>query len=155
MTKKEADGIKRHFDQRAGDISRQFHEEAGDIRRHFHKEVEDVKHQFHNEAEDVKRHFDQQAGDIKRHFHEEAGDIKRHFDVVVEHMDAQHQQLAEGIGATSERIDRLETEMRRGFSEMGSLMKLSYGQLDRRLTRVEADGAETRAEVEKLKAKLA
>jgi uncharacterized membrane-anchored protein YhcB (DUF1043 family) len=133
VTKKEADDVKRHFDKR-----------AADIRRHFDKE-----------ATDVKRHFDKEAGDLRRHFDKEATDVKRHFDVVAEHMGAQQQQLAEGIDATNERIDRLETEVRRGFSEMGSLMKLSYGQLDRRLTRVEVNEAETRAEVENLKTKLA
>jgi hypothetical protein len=82
-------------------------------------------------------------------------DIRRHFDVVAEHLQSQNQQLAEGIAGTNERIERLQAEVQRGFSEMGSLMKLSYGQLGKRLTRVEAEGAETRAEVETLKEKLA
>jgi hypothetical protein len=85
----------------------------------------------------------------------EAEDIKRHFDVVVEDVKSEVKQVAEGVALTNERIDRLETEVRRGFSDMGSLLKLSYGQLDRRLTRVEVDGAETQAAVEKLKTKLA
>jgi hypothetical protein len=68
---------------------------------------------------------------------EDREDIKRYFGVVAEGLESKVQQVAEGVAATNERIDRLENEVRRGFSELGSVVKLSFGQLDARLTRVE------------------
>jgi chromosome segregation ATPase len=100
---------------------------------------------------------------------DEAEDIKRYFDVVSERTDSHIRQVAEGVNLANERIDRLDTrmdgfetrmdrlemEMRRGFSELGSMIKLSYAQIDGRLTRVEAECAELRSRIEKVEAKLA
>ncbi len=54
-----------------------------------------------------------------------AGDIRRRLDLVAEHIQSMVRQVAEGVALTNERIDRLDSEVRRGFSEPGSMIRLS------------------------------
>jgi hypothetical protein len=82
---------------------------------------------------------------------EDREDIKRYFGVVAEGLESKIQLVAEGVALANDRIDRLdrrmdgfdtrmdrlEIEVRRGFAEMGSAIKLSHSQLDSRLTRLE------------------
>jgi len=100
---------------------------------------------------------------------EERDEIKRHFSVVAEDLKAEIRLVAEGVAGNSDRIDRLEgkvdhlntelrafrDETRLGFTELRSQIKLSYSELDRRLTTLEEGHALLTARVESIEAKLA
>jgi predicted nuclease with TOPRIM domain len=96
---------------------------------------------------------------------EDKEEIKRHFDVVAEGLRSDIRLVADGVAMNTERLDRmdgrldtmdgrldamdgrldgmdgrlgrLEVEMRHGFGELRSMLKLSYAELEGRLTRLE------------------
>ncbi len=105
--------------------------------------------------------LDEKMSGVDRHFDE----LHRHFDVVAENLQGQIQQVAEGVVLGNERLDRvevrlegiegrldrvevrldgidgrldhLETAVHADFSEVKSMVKLSFAELDRRLTTLE------------------
>ncbi len=83
-------------------------------------------------------------------------ETRRHFDVVAERLESNQQLLAEGLTALDNKLDRVEREIRRdmgeGFSEVKSMIRLSYSELDRRLHSLENTVFELRNRVEKLEA---
>lgn len=68
----------------------------------------------------------------------------RHFDVVAEGMRADTRLVAEGVSSLSERVDRLEHNLREEIREtrrdLTALLTASYTDLDRRVRRLEGDG---------------
>ena len=100
---------------------------------------------------------------------EEADDIKRHFDIVAEGLRDEIRLVADGVALNSERLDRVEgrldridgaltsfrAEVRHEFAEVRSAIKLSYAELDGRLTKLESSQANLQTRVERLEAKLA
>ena len=64
---------------------------------------------------------------------ETAEDIKRHFDVVGESLRSDIRTVAEGFASTSERLDRIESAMSEKFSELEVMIRLSFGELARRI----------------------
>ncbi len=110
-------------------------------------------------------------------------EIKRHFDVVAEGVRSDIRLLAEGVATNSERLDRIDgrldrvdgrldgidgrldrvegevhalrDETRQGFTELRSQIRLSYSELDGRLTRLEQAHGTLESRVERLEAKLA
>jgi len=100
---------------------------------------------------------------------EEADDIKRHFDIVAEGLRDEIRLVADGVALNSERLDRVEgrldridgeltsfrAEVRHEFAEVRSAIKLSYAELDGRLTKLEASHVDLQSRIERLEAKLA
>ncbi len=107
---------------------------------------------------------------------DEAADIKRHFDIVAESLRDEIRLVADGVAMNSERLDGVEgrldridgrldrvegelgsfrAEVRREFAEVRSAIKLSYAELDGRLTRLETSHADLQSRIERLEAKLA
>ncbi|MBI4590456.1 MAG: hypothetical protein HY725_16625 [Candidatus Rokubacteria bacterium] len=72
-----------------------------------------------------------------------AGETRRHFDVVAEGMRADVRLVAEGVASLAERVDRLEenlrVEIRQTRADLTALISTSYGDLDRRVRRLESD----------------
>ena len=85
-------------------------------------------------------------------------ELKRHFSVLTEHLDSKIGLLAEGQSALREalttRVDLLEKNMRDEAEETRALIKLSYGQLDRRVLSLEADVSGLRERLSRLEARL-
>ena len=79
---------------------------------------------------------------------------RRHFDVVAERFESNQRLLAESIAGVSASVERLEDELRRevsgGFSEMRSMIRLSYSELERRMEWLEGSLSDLRSRVEKL-----
>lgn len=99
--------------------------------------------------------------------HETADEIKRHFNVVAESLRSDIRTLAEGLGGTTDRLDRVDTRLdsvdtrldrvdtrldrvdtrlagfetrtMAEFSETRSMIRLSFGDLDRRIRSLEPD----------------
>jgi hypothetical protein len=64
-------------------------------------------------------------------------EVKKHIDVVAESLESKIQLVAEGVFNVNEKLDRLKHEMHRESEETRALIKLSYTELDRRLTTLE------------------
>jgi hypothetical protein len=64
-------------------------------------------------------------------------EVKKHFDVVAESLESKIQLVAEGVLNVSDKLDRLNVEMHGESQETRALIKLSYTELDRRLTALE------------------
>ncbi len=70
---------------------------------------------------------------------ETAEEIKCHFNVVSEGLRSDFRALGEGLAATNERLDRFEARMVEDLGEVKAMIRLSFGQLDHRLTSPESD----------------
>jgi hypothetical protein len=84
---------------------------------------------------------------------ETADEIKRHFNVVAEGLRTDIRTVAEGLAATGERFDRLDSRIEAEFNEVKAMIRLSFGELDRRIRSLEADVSSLRARLEKLEAR--
>jgi hypothetical protein len=60
-------------------------------------------------------------------------DLKRHFDVVGESLRSDIRTVAEGFVSTNERLDRIESAMSERFGELEGMIRLSFGELARRI----------------------
>lgn len=86
---------------------------------------------------------------------ESIDEIKRHFGVVAEDLRSAVAAVAEGHRETQERITRLEGKIDNQFEETRALLRLSYGELDRRVRGLESDLADLRARLERVEDRLA
>ncbi len=92
---------------------------------------------------------------------ETVDEIKRHFNVVAEGLRSEIRTLAEGVGANTDRLDgfeenldRIEARMTEEFGEIKAMIRLSFGELDRRIQSLEKDVSSLRARLEKVEARL-
>ena len=63
---------------------------------------------------------------------ETAEEITRHFNVVAESLRSEIRTVAEGFVSTNERLDRIETRISERFGELVAMIRLSFGELERR-----------------------
>ena len=84
---------------------------------------------------------------------ETAEEIKRHFNVVSEGLRSDFRTVAEGLAATNGRLDRIESRMEEEFGEIKAMIRLSFGELDRRIRSLESDVTSLRARLEKLESR--
>ena len=72
----------------------------------------------------------------------EIGEVKRHAEVIAEDLRDRIQLVAEGLMATNERLDRridgLRSEMKEEFADVRAMIRVSYRDLDQRVTRLES-----------------
>jgi len=64
-------------------------------------------------------------------------DTRRQFEIGAEGLRDSIKLVAEGVSTNTQRIERLESEMKEEFAEVRSMIKLSHGQLDRRVRLLE------------------
>ena len=85
-------------------------------------------------------------------------EIKRHFGVVAEDLRDRISAFAEGQDALrtelKAEISELRDETRREFAETRALIKLSFGQLESRLSSLETDVADLRGRMERAESRL-
>jgi predicted nuclease with TOPRIM domain len=84
---------------------------------------------------------------------ETAEEIKRHFNVVAEGLRSEIRILAEAQVGTNERLDRFEARVTEEHGEIKAMIRLSFGELDRRIRSLEGDVTSLRARLEKLEAR--
>jgi chromosome segregation ATPase len=112
---------------------------------------------------------------------EDREDIKRHFSVVSEGLRSEIRLLAEAVGGNNDRLDRfegrldrtegrldriegrldriegrldrIETRIVEEFGEIKAMIRLSFGELDRRIRSLEGDVNSLRERLEKLEAR--
>jgi hypothetical protein len=84
-------------------------------------------------------------------------ELHRHFDVAVDAVTAQVQAVAEGVTTLAATVERHHAEARRqreeDRAEITSLVRLSFSQLDQRLTSLEGTVADLSGRVERLEAR--
>ena len=85
---------------------------------------------------------------------ETADEIKRHFSVVAEGLRSEIRTVAVGLVETNEKIDRLESRITEELSEIKAMIRLSFGELDRRIQSLEKDVGSLRARLERLEARF-
>ena len=83
-------------------------------------------------------------------------ELKGHFDVVAESLGSKIELVAEGVVNVHEKLDRrfdaLVTRIEKESEETRALIRLSYAELDRRLTTLEAVADELTRRVDALEA---
>jgi uncharacterized small protein (DUF1192 family) len=77
-------------------------------------------------------------------------EIKRHFGVVVEALRSDIRQIAEGHSGISHELQEMRDEFRDEFKEMRALMRLSFSQLDQRISTLETDISMLKARMDRL-----
>ena len=85
---------------------------------------------------------------------ETADEIKWHFSVVAEGLRSEIRTVAEGLVGTNEKIDRLEARITEELNEIKAMIRLSFGELDRRIQSLEKDVGSLRARLERLEARF-
>jgi hypothetical protein len=86
---------------------------------------------------EMRRHFDSAVEEMRS----QAVETRRHFDVVAEGLRADIRLVAGGVVSLSERVDRVEENLRQEIrltrSDLTALITVSYRDLDRRVRRLE------------------
>jgi hypothetical protein len=86
---------------------------------------------------------------------ETVDEIKRHFGVVAEELRSDIRAVAKGQSEMRREMDAFRAELAREFEETRALLRLSYGELDRRVTGLETEVADPRARLERVGKQLA
>jgi hypothetical protein len=84
---------------------------------------------------------------------ETAEEIKRHFNVVAESLRSEIRTVAEGLEGFQERVTLEFREVREELNEVKAMIRLSFGELDRRMRALEDDVSSLRARLEKVEAR--
>jgi hypothetical protein len=82
-----------------------------------------------------------------------ADEIMRHFDVVAERLEGQIRLVAEGHHLIREELKAFRAEAAGEFSELRSMIKFSYAELDRRIRTLEGAVVSLADRVDRLEAR--
>lgn len=125
---------RRHTDQVAAEL-------RDELRGHTDQVAAGLRDELRGHTDQVaaglRGHTDQAAGQLRAEIRETAAESRRHLGVMVERLEARDELLAEGIASIDEKVDRLRGDMNAEFAETRSMIKLSYRELDRRITTLE------------------
>jgi hypothetical protein len=86
---------------------------------------------------------------------ESVEEIKRHFGLVAEDLRGDIRLVAEGQQGLRRELDTFRGDVTREFDETRALIRLSYGELDRRVRGLESEVADLRTRLERVEARLA
>ena len=150
MDSETADEIKRHFDAVAGGLQSEIHIVAGGLVATNEKldrtneRLDRTAEKFDERLDRLDEKLDRRAGELDERLDRQGEkldrrteEIKRHFNVVAEGLRSETRTVAEGFVATNERLDRLEVQMSEVFDDVKSIIRLSFGDLDRRVQSLE------------------
>jgi hypothetical protein len=84
------------------------------------------------------RRIDESAEETRRYVDRSNEETRRHFDVVAEGLEGKIQLVAEGVAGLAEQLVAVRRECAAENAETRTLLILSYGQLDRRVTALES-----------------
>lgn len=92
-------------------------------------------------AEEIKRHFDVVAEGLRAELRAEIRDVKRHSDVLAESLRGEIRLVAEGVAGLDQKFTQefvaVREEIRDQIGEVKSLIRVSCGDLDRRVQALE------------------
>jgi hypothetical protein len=98
-------------------------------------------------VEDIRHHVGEAIADVK-------GDV-RALGVLIEDVKSDVRTVAEGLQVLGRRFDVFETNVAREFAETRALVRLSYGELDRRVRDLEGEVSDLRTRLDRLEERLA
>ncbi|HVF60793.1 MAG TPA: hypothetical protein VNJ70_13380 [Thermoanaerobaculia bacterium] len=124
--------------------------ELAETRRHFDVVAEETRHRLEVVVEENRGHFAAVVEDNRRHFEVVVEENRRHFEVVAEGLRADVQLVAEGVGGVHAEMQQFRREVAEEFTEVRSMIRLSYTELDRRLCALEETLLSLQARVERL-----
>jgi|CXWL01.1.fsa_nt_gi hypothetical protein len=133
---------RRLFDEKTAEIIGHVDQTAAETRRHVDQTAAETRRHVEETAAETRRQVEETAAETRRQVEETAAETRRHFEVSTESLRSEIRLVAEGVSANTERIDVLRAEMKADSAETRSLLRLSYSQLDRRLTDLESVVAE-------------
>jgi chromosome segregation ATPase len=128
-----------------------------------------------DDADDVKRYFDEKSAETQRHFDVVAerleGQIRQvaegvdlnaerldRVEQTLDHMDQRFDRFEQEVGAefagVKTQLDRFEHEVRSEFAEVKSMIKLSFAELDRRITTLETTVQDLTTRLERLETRI-
>lgn len=108
-------------------------ETAEEIKRHFDVVAEGLR----AEIQDVRRHSDVVAEGLKAELRSEIQDVKRHSNVIAESLRSEIRIVAEGVVGLREEFPLEFKRVYEEFGEVRALIRVSYGDLDRRVQSLE------------------
>jgi hypothetical protein len=140
-----AEDIKRHFDATAGGLRDEVvaargeiigvRGEVGDLRGEVvaaRGEVGNLRGEVvavRGEVGDLRGEIGAVDEKVDRRFEE----LKRHFEVIAEALRGDIRTVAEGFVGTNDRLDRFQMRVSDRFGEMETMIRLSFGELARRI----------------------
>ena len=93
------------------------------------------------------------VAETRQHAEALAVDTRRHFDVLAEGLRSDMQAIAEGHAGLSRQLDEQRREQDVAHREILAAVKLSYAELDSRITRLEAASADLEGRLARLEAR--
>jgi hypothetical protein len=132
-TRRQFQATAEKFAQEHEETRRQFQATAGT----FAQEHAETRRQFAEFAQAIRQHFDTKTEEIEQRFDEVARVMRRHFDTVSEAMRGEIQLVAESVLHLNEKIDSNSAKIERVAANGEAMLKLAFGNLDRRLRVVE------------------
>ena len=95
--------------------------------------VRDGLRELRTEIQEVRRHSDLVAENLKTELRAEIQDVKRHSDVIAESLRGEIRLVAEGVAGLDEKFTLEFKNVREEIGEVKTLLRRSYGDLDRRI----------------------
>jgi predicted phage tail protein len=127
------DDEKRFLEQ----IQKQNEDAHAETRRQFAEFAQAIQQRFDTRTEEIEQRFDTTTAKIEQRFDEVARVMRRHFDIVSEATRGEIQLVAESVLHLNEKIDANSARIERVAANGDAMLKLAFGNLDRRLRVVE------------------
>jgi hypothetical protein len=136
--------IRRHFDVVAEGLKSEIRlvdekadRRSEDLERRLSAEMQDFAKALRTEIRAVDEKADRRSGDLEGRLRSEMQDVRRHFDVVGEGLRSDIRLVADGVAGVDEKFTLEFVRAREEIGEVKSLLKVSYGDLDRRVQALE------------------
>jgi len=100
--------------------------------------VRDLRHHVDASIAEVRREAGETRDQLRLEIRESYGELRRHFGVVAEDLRGQIQLLAEGVSGLRELVEAGRRETAAEMADLRALIRVSYTDLDRRVSRLEA-----------------
>jgi chromosome segregation ATPase len=128
-----------YFDRQFQEI----HNEIGELRQETREQIGELRQETRAQIGELRQETSSQFGEVYRQFGEVNSRFEkletalRHTQVVIEGVRSDVQMVAEGVATVDGKVERFRTEMQEELKEVRSLVRQSYGDLDRRVSALE------------------
>jgi TolA-binding protein len=106
-------------------------------RQQFAEFAQAIQQRFDASTQAIQERFDAKTDEIEAQFQETAQDMRRHFDTVYEATRGEIQLIAESLAHVDQKVDAANAKVDRRAADTEAMIKLAFGNLDRRLRIVE------------------
>jgi chromosome segregation ATPase len=124
--------------------------ELAETRRHFDTVADGLRSGVKSDLEGLWSDIRSEMQELRAETREEISGVRRHFDVVAESLRSDIRLVAEGVATVDGKLQHFQAEVKEEFTEVRSMIKLSYTELDRRLHTLETSVHSLEERVERL-----